>query len=138
MYSHYKNEVPQVICLASTLFSFGERNGNLWNYANLGSFVSDYHDPWGFPGGSAVQNLPAVQKTQETWVSFLGWEDPLEEGMATHSSILAWRIPWTELGGLQSMGLQRVGQLKRLSVHEHTMIHIMCSGEEYFPLNVLY
>ena len=43
-------------------------------------------------------------------VSSLGWEDPLEEGMATHSSILAWRTPWMEeLGGLQSMGLQRVG-----------------------------
>ena len=48
---------------------------------------------------------------QETWVRSLGWEDdPLEEGMATHSSILAWRIPWTEEpGGLQSMGPQRVG-----------------------------
>ena len=45
----------------------------------------------------------------ETWVQSLGWEDPLEEGMATLSSILAWRIPWTEEpGGLQSMGLQRV------------------------------
>ena len=48
-----------------------------------------------------VKNLPAMQ---ETWVRPLGWEDPLEKGMATHSSILAWRIPWTEkLGGLQSM-----------------------------------
>ena len=46
---------------------------------------------------------------KETWVWYLGWEDPLEEGMATHPSILAWRIPWTEEpGGLQSMGLQRV------------------------------
>ena len=54
-----------------------------------------------------VENLPAVQ---EAWVQSLGWEDPLEEGMATHSSILAWRIPWTEkLAGLQPMGLQRVG-----------------------------
>ena len=44
------------------------------------------------------------------WVQFLGWEDPLEEAMATHSSILAWRIPWTEEpSGLQSIGLQRVG-----------------------------
>ena len=44
------------------------------------------------------------------WARFLGWEDHLEKEMATHSSILAWRIPWTEeLGGLQSMGLQRVG-----------------------------
>ena len=54
-----------------------------------------------------VKNPPAVQ---ETWVQFLGWEDLLEEGMATHSSILAWRISWTEEpGGLQSMGSQRVG-----------------------------
>ena len=46
---------------------------------------------------------------QETWVQSLGWEDPLEKGMATHSSILAWRIPWTEeIGRLQSMELQRV------------------------------
>ena len=46
---------------------------------------------------------------QEMWVLFLGWEDPLEEGMATHSNILAWRIPWTEESdGLQAIGLQRV------------------------------
>ena len=45
---------------------------------------------------------------QKTWVQSLGWEDPLEEGMATHTSILAWKIPWTEeLGGLQPMGLQK-------------------------------
>ena len=51
-----------------------------------------------------VKNLPAVQ---ETWVQFLGWEDPPEKEMATHSSILAWRIPWIEeSGGLQSMGSQ--------------------------------
>ena len=54
-----------------------------------------------------VKNLPAVQETQ---VQSLGQEDPLEKGMATHSSILAWRIPWTEEpSGLQSKGLQRVG-----------------------------
>ena len=54
-----------------------------------------------------VKNLPA---TQETQVQSLGWDYPLEEGMATHSSILAWRIPWTEESGrLQSMGSQRVG-----------------------------
>ena len=53
-----------------------------------------------------VKNLPAMQETQ---VQSLGWEDPLEKGMATHSSILAWKIPWTEEpGGLLSMGLQRV------------------------------
>jgi len=55
----------------------------------------------------SVKNLPAVQ---ETWVRSLGWEDPLEKEMATHSSILAWKISWKEeSGGLQSMGSQRVG-----------------------------
>ena len=53
-----------------------------------------------------VKNLPAMQ---ETWVQSLGQEDPLEKGMATHSRILAWKIPWTEEpGGSQSIGLQRV------------------------------
>ena len=54
----------------------------------------------------SVKNLPAMQ---EMWVRFLGREDPLEKEMATHSSILAWRIPWTEEPGrLQSMGLQEL------------------------------
>ena len=52
-----------------------------------------------------VKNLPAIR---EMWVQFLGWEDPLEKGMATHPSILAWRIPWTEkLGRLQFMGVTK-------------------------------
>ena len=65
----------------------------------------------GFPGGSVVRNPPAMQEMQETWAQSLGQEDPLEEGMTTHSKdSLAWRIPWTEEpGGLQSMGLQIVG-----------------------------
>ena len=53
----------------------------------------------GFPGGSVVKNLPAMQELQEMWVQSLGREDPLEEGMATHSNIFAWRIPWTEEPG---------------------------------------
>ena len=58
----------------------------------------------GFPRGSVIKNLPAMQENQ---VLSLGQEDPLEKGVATHSSILAWRIPWTEeLGGLPSMGSQ--------------------------------
>ena len=53
-----------------------------------------------------VKNLPAMR---QTWVRSLGWKDSLEEEMATHSSVVAWRIPWTEEpGGLQAMGLQRV------------------------------
>ena len=62
----------------------------------------------GFTSGSVVNNLPAMQKLKETQVRSLGQEDPLEKCMATHSSILAWRIPWTEEpGGLQSMGSQK-------------------------------
>ena len=61
----------------------------------------------GFPGGSAVKNLPAMQEIR---VQSLSQEDPLEKGMATHSSILDWRIPWTEEPGeLRSIGLQRIG-----------------------------
>ena len=73
----------------------------------------------GFPRGPVVRNLPA---TQETWVRSLDWEDPLEEGMATHSSILARRIPWTEEpGGLQSMGSHTVGHDRR--VEENKKLH---------------
>ena len=61
----------------------------------------------GFPRGSAVKNPPAMQEMQ---VRSLDGEDPLKEGTATHSSTLAWRIPWTEVsGGTQSIALQRVG-----------------------------
>ena len=66
-----------------------------------------------------VKNLPAVW---ESWSQSLGWEDLLEEELATHSSILAWRIPWTEEpGGLQSMGLQRVmtERLRIASMNPH-------------------
>ena len=63
---------------------------------------------WASLVAQSIKNLPAMQETQ---VQSLGWEDPLEKGMATHSSILAWRIPWTEEPGeRQSMGLQRVGR----------------------------
>ena len=62
---------------------------------------------WGFPGGSVVKNLPANAGDMDL---ILGWIDPLEKEMATHSSILARKIPWTEEpGGLQSMGHKRVG-----------------------------
>ena len=64
----------------------------------------------GLPGDSAGKNTLAMQESQETWVRSLGQEDPLEKGMATHSSILAWRIPWTEKpSGLQSMRSQTAG-----------------------------
>ena len=65
--------------------------------------------PWNVASlvAQMVKNLPAMQ---ETWVCSLGQEDPLEKGMATHSSVLTWKIPWAEEpGGLQSMGSQGVG-----------------------------
>ena len=73
----------------------------------------------GFPGGSAGKNPPAVWEMQETQVGSLNWEDPLEEEMASHSSILAWRIPWTEEPhGLQSMGVTKSWtRLERLGMH---------------------
>ena len=62
-----------------------------------------------------VKHPPAMQ---ETWVRSLNWEDPLEEGMATHSSILAWKIPWTEEPGkLHSMGSQESAMSERLSTY---------------------
>ena len=65
-----------------------------------------YRASWASLVAQTVKNLPAMQ---ETSVPSLGWEDPLEKGMATHSSILAWEIPWTEEPGrLESMGSQRV------------------------------
>ena len=60
-------------------------------------------------GFLVVQTVKNLSTTQETWVPSVGWEDPPERWVATHSSILAWRIPWTEEpGGLQSMGLGRL------------------------------
>ena len=83
------------------------------SWSNLYNEVAGIRDSLrhqGSPSGSEVKNLPTVQELQETWIQSLGWEDPMEEDMATHSSILAWRIPWTEEpGGLQSMGSHRVG-----------------------------
>ena len=88
----------------------------------------------GFPGGSVVKNLPAVQETR---FQSLGWEDPLEKEVATCSSILAWRIPWTEKpGGLQSMGLQRVGhdlatkEQQQMTIYEH----LLCALHQLFYL----
>ena len=76
----------------------GKYNGFIYNV---------HHFIYGLPSWLRVQNLPAMQETQ---VQSLGWKDPLEKAMATHSSILAWRIPWTEEASrLQSMGSQGVG-----------------------------
>ena len=73
------------------------------------------------PVAQKVKNLPAMEETQ---VRSLGWEDPLKKGMTSHSSILAWRIPWTkEPGGLHSMGSQRVKHDWVPNTHTHTHTH---------------
>ena len=81
----------------------------------------------GFLRVSVVKNLSAMQEMQETQIWSLNQEDPLEEGMATHSNVLAQRIPWTEEpGGLRSMGLQRVRLrvwLKSLTEAQHSTAH---------------
>ena len=83
-----------------------------------------------------IKHLPAMQ---ETWVESLGWEDPLVKEMATHSSILAWRIPWTEEpGGLQSTGLQRVGHDLSDFTLKHTMMQIIILFEFFINKNDFY
>jgi len=82
---------------------------------------------WASRADQLVKNLPEMQ---ETWVGSLGWEDPdsLEKGKATHSSILAWRIPWT----VQSMGLQRVGQDWEIFTVSFTPVFKII---KFFPIN---
>ena len=88
----------------------------------------------GLPRGSAVKNLPAVQDVQETRVRSLGREDPLEEGVATHPTILLWRVPWTEEpGGLQSIGLQSQTRLKRLCMHACDLQTLSCGMWDLVP-----
>ena len=100
--------MPYLVCLHKShtiLVKSHRRTGprNIW-----GSSFPDGSS--GYPSGSVVKNSPAMQESQERGVHSQGWEDPLEEGMATHCSILAWRIPRTEEpGGLQPIGSQRVG-----------------------------
>ena len=99
----------------------------------------------GFPGGPAVKNLPAMQETQEIWAQVLGREDHLEEGMASHSSIV-WRIPWTEEpGGLQSIGHKELN-VTEATEHTHTkpgkgicpsgMLHTDCIAGNTQNLNL--
>ena len=86
-----------------------------------------------------VKNLPARQEMQETQVQSLGWEDPLEEEMATHPSSLAWRIPWTEEpSGLQFMGLQkRRTWLKWLSMHARYSEKGWINGTTWMNLKII-
>ena len=105
----FQQDLPQISRCSGPISSY-RKSG----FPQIWSYIIGLQD---FPSCSVVKNPPAMQETQ---VRFLGQEDPMEEDMATHSSILAWRIPWTEEPGrLQSMGLQRVRTTKAT---QHTCI----------------
>ena len=73
-----------------------------------------------FRSGSVLENPPAMQETQETYVWSLGWEDPLEEEMATHSSTLAWRLPWTEEpGGVRPIWGRKESDMTKRTAHTY-------------------
>ena len=88
----------------------------------MGIFSSNYYYILGFPGDASGKEPTCQCRRQETWVRSLSQEGPLEEGLATHSSVLAWRIWWTEEPGrLQSTGLKRVGYDWGDLAHTHNM-----------------
>ena len=90
-------------------------NKNVKGSGEHNLFVGPYRPFWGSLVAQMVKNPPAIQETQ---VQFLGWKDPLEKGMATHSSILAWRIPWTEEPGeLLSMWSHRADTNERITLY---------------------
>ena len=92
------------------------------------AFVFCFNNKWAFLVAQIVKNMPTMQETQ---VWSLGQNDPLEKQMATHSSILDWRISWTEEpGGLQSMGLQRVGHDWATNTHTQVLLPHWCNGHE--------
>ena len=107
--------VPKLFRGTSKFLTMAYKAPHNCPFAHLAlSLISMFKD---FPSGSVVKNLPARQETQ---VRFLGQEDPPEEGMATHSSILAWRIPWTEEPGrLQSQRLQRADTTNSARMHDN-------------------
>ena len=94
----------------------------------MGSLLSVMSREWGFPGGTDSKQSACKA---EPWVQSLGQEDPLGKGMATHSRILAWRIPWTEEpGGLQFMGSLRIEHMTEQLTHRHTQPSTL------YPINV--
>ena len=91
------------------------KRGNAKECSNYCTFVLISHAN---RASLVVQRLKRLPAMCETWIQSLGWEDPLEKETATHSSILAWRIPWTEeIGGLQSTGRKELDMTKRLHFH---------------------
>ena len=97
-----------------------EENTNPLRSSFSQSIMSAYYGARASKVALVIRNPAANAGNREMWVQSLGWEDPLEEGTATHSSILVWRIPWTEEpDGLQSMGLQRSDTTEATHTHSH-------------------
>ena len=114
-WKHRRTSIPLQPCCSE--WPVGQQHWTTWGpVRNAESWTS----PWASQMALVVKNPPEMWETR---VQSLGWEDALEEGMAIHSSILAWRIPWTEEpGGLQSIGLQRVGHnWSQLSMQARTL-----------------
>ena len=104
------------------------------------NMFGEYWVLWGFPGGAVVKNQLLIQETRETQVRPLGWEDPLKQEMATHSTISARKIPRTqEPGRLQSKGSQRVRHdwAHTSKLCERVSVHIMCLNSVVFTLGWL-
>ena len=108
---------------ASTARDASTSTAELWSQSYI--CICIYLIIWGFCSGSVIKNLFQEQGPQESWVQSLTWEDPLEEGTATHSRILAWRIPWTEEPG--RLGSQRVRHnwSDLAHTHEQAIIWLM-------------
>ena len=103
-------------------------------WCNLAAAAAAACPCWASQVAQTVKNQPAMP---EMWVQSLGRKDPLEEGMATHSRILTWRIPWTEeSGGLQSMGSQRVGH-DWVTEHTHTHTCLYWRPRVFFPKEIV-
>ena len=106
----------------------------LWNCVCLYSWYTHPYAiaVWTSQVAQTVKNPPTMPETQEIWAWSLGWEDPLEEEIATQSSILAWRIPWAEEpGGLQFIGSQRVGHNWSFCAHMLTCVCIHINRDEW-------
>ena len=103
-------KMPIISCMEKEDVAYRYVYINIYTHSHtIHTYMHTHANSEGLSRWLSSKNLPAVQETHETWVWSLGWEDPLEEGMATHSSILAWRMPRTEEPGrLPSVGSQRV------------------------------
>ena len=117
---------PGLLHCRQTLYPLSHQGSPGINVTNIKILHAENHKFSQYWASLVAQTVKCLPTMWETQVRSLGWEDPLEKGMATHSSTLAWKIPWTEEpGGPQSMGSLRVGTTERLHFH----FSLSCIGE---------